>query len=246
MRAAKTIKTVSGLLLMLLLAAPALADTQTAKVTGVISGDEIVLEDGRHLSLSGIHAPLEATKGLADTAREKLQALAAGQLLTLENASTDRYGRIVADAYAGKMWLQSEILKAGLAFVYAPTGNARLADLLKAEGGARNKKRGIWADEFYADTDADNARDKEGQFAFVTGKVLKAARVKNMVYLNFGPDWHEDFTVTIAAHDLRAFRHVDIDPLTLEGKILRVRGWVRKTYRPEISVTDPGQITILN
>jgi micrococcal nuclease len=240
MRLAKITRAVLCAFTALILAMPAYAE-----ITHAISGDEIALADGRVLNLGGIHAPLDQTKDLAGDAQKKLESLVQGEL-TLENASSDRYGRMAADVYAGKMWLQGEMLKAGLAFVYAPAGNAKLTELLQAESEARTAKRGIWADALYADTSADDVRTKEGQFAFVTGKVLEAARVKNMVYLNFGPDWHKDFTVTIAAHDLRNFRRQDIDPLTFEGKRLRVRGWVRRSYRPEINVTDPGQITALN
>ena len=53
---------------------------------------------------------------------------------------------------------------------------------------------------------ADKAEGREGHFAFVSGLVLDAARVKNKVYLNFGADWREDFTIVIVAHDLAAFR----------------------------------------
>jgi hypothetical protein len=108
-------------------------------------------------------------------------------------------------------------------FYYAPNGNEKLAELLKAESEARDARHGIWIDEFYAYTSADDAHEKEGQFAFVTGKVVKAEHVKNLVYLNFGPDWHEAFTVTTAAHDLRSFRRQDVDPLTFDGNITRAR-----------------------
>ena len=77
-------------------------------------------------------------------------------------------------------------------------------------------------------------RWKDGRFAFVSGLVLDTKRVKNMVYLHFGENWRNDFTIAIAAHDLRAFRRADFDPLALKGKVIRVRGWVKHDFGPMI------------
>lgn len=78
------------------------------------------------------------------------------------------------------------MLKAHLAFLYSPIGfETNLADM------------------------------QNGSFAFVSVKVLKAERVKNKFYLNFSEDWGADFTVAIAAHDLKNFRKNNVDPVDL-------------------------------
>jgi endonuclease YncB( thermonuclease family) len=245
----KAVRCLFAALMVVLPITAAHADVVQDRAAQVISGDEIKLDDGKILKLAGIHAPFDATKKLADAAREKLRDMAEEKTLAVENASTDRYGRMAAEAYvsgAKKTGLQDEMLKAGMVFVYAPDGDApRLSEWPKVEAAARAAKRGIWADAFYADTDATDADRKYGQFAFITGKALKAERVKNMVYLNFGDDWREDFTVAIAAHDLRAFRRANIDPLDYGGKVLRVRGWVRHEHRPMIYATNAEQIEVL-
>ena len=42
-------------------------------------------------------------------------------------------------------------------------------------------------------------------FQLVEGRVRAAAVVRGRGYLNFGPDWREDFTVSIAPRDRRRF-----------------------------------------
>ena len=229
---------------------PAAAPLTAAKI---VSGDELQLSDGRPVKfetvkLEGVKAP--ASGKLADQARENLEKLAGGKVLSLENGPTDRYGRTVAQIYAGegkeRIWLEGEQLKAGMAFVYPPTGaEQNLSDMLKAESAARAAKRGIWADPFYADLDGNKGSVTYGRFAFVRGNVVKAERVKNKFYLNFGPDWRKDFTVAIAAHDLHAWKKAKIDPESYAGKNVRVRGWVKRDFGPMIMVTSPDQIELL-
>ena len=210
-----------------------------------MSGSVIRLDDGHEIRLTGIEA-----KG--DAAKEKLQRLIAGKELKQDNGVIDRYGRVAADIYASTdngetVWLQGALLKDGFAFVYPPTGSEpRLADLLKAEHDARTAGIGIWGEAEYADKPADRPRAiPYGRFVFIAGKVVKAERVKNKFYLNFGDNWRSDFTATIAAHDLRLFTKAGIDPETYQGKTVRVRGWVKRDFGPMITVTHPAQIELL-
>ena len=210
-----------------------------------VTGDTIKMDDGRIVRLLGI-------KSEAETAKPALQSLIDHQDVILESANTDRYGRIAADVYVtsaknGKIWLQGELLKQGLAFVFPPTGSEpHLDELLKLEQGARKRKLGLWSNQAYADLPADKPDAiAYGHFAFVRGKVVKVERIKNILYLNFGADWHTDFTIVIAAHDLRLFKRAGIDPLDYQGKSVRVRGWVKRTFGPMISVTHPAQIEML-
>ena len=115
-----------------------------------------------------------------------------------------------------------------------------------AEREARRTGQGLWQEKAYADRPAaEPEKVAYGRFAFVRGKVTQAERIKDKVYLNFGSDWKSDFTVTIAAHDLKTFRKAGVDPLNLEGKVVRVRGWVDHNFGPMITVTHPAQIETL-
>ena len=43
----------------------------------------------------------------------------------------------------------------------------------------------------------------------------------------------------------RLFRRAGLDPLALEGRWLRVRGWLKKWNGPMIEATHPEQIELL-
>jgi endonuclease YncB( thermonuclease family) len=221
--------------------------SQDFVVAKIISGSEIALVDGRTLALEGIKAP--ADDDWADKARAALTSIIGTNGVIVEDIATDRYGRVTGQVYIAannrRIWLQGEMLRQGFVFIYPPTGfETRLADMRMWETKARADKAGIWSDDNYADIPADKAAKAEGRFAFVSGTVVDTARVKDKVYLNFGPDRKTDFTIAIAAHDLHNFRTNDIDPLALKGKTIRVRGWVKRDYGPMISVTDPWQMEI--
>lgn len=228
------------------------AETSLA-VAHVNSGDEIVLNDGRTVSLEGIKAPRAGSGALSEKSISFLETLTDHKSLFLDNPITDRYGRLRAQVYLtepdGKeVWVQQAMLRHGLAFVYPPTGNEdRIGDMLDAETEAYDKHEGIWNDPVYADTPTRQAEDLYGHFAFVTGKVVKTERVKNVIYLNFGSDKRVDpFSVTVSARSFRVFHKAGIEPLAYQGKMIRVRGWIKRDPGPVIAVNSPYQIQILD
>jgi endonuclease YncB( thermonuclease family) len=181
----------------------------------VLSGDEIALNDRRILCLAAI-------KAVTPEARDFLTSIITGHIFSLHDAVIDLYGRVSAGAMIGdqKQSLEEMILQAGLAFVYPATGN--VDNLMATEHAARQANKGYGAD--HPDIPSDDAEKLYGSYGIVSGLVTKAELVKNKVHLNLGDDWRTDFTGTIAAYDLRAFKNQDIDLLALQGKKLRVRG----------------------
>lgn len=226
--------------------APALAGERLVAIK-IISGEELTVSNGRTIRLQGIKTP---GKTLADEARNHLEALTRDTALVLENEQEDRYGRINADVYAQKgkqkIWLQGELIKAGLAFVYSPLGDEiYLEELMGLEKTARMAKQGLWAEAIYADLTPESTEKHYGEFAFVSGKVLDAVKVKGKTYLNFGPDWRTDFTVAVAGRDARKFKKAKIDLLESKDQTIRVRGWIKREFGPMIVVTDPVQVEML-
>jgi len=65
------------------------------------------------------------------------------------------------------------------------------------------------------------------------------------VYLNFGRHWTQDFTVTIAKRNQRAFITAGVDPKSLAGRNIEVRGWVEQRGGPVIEAARPDQIEIV-
>lgn len=243
-----------------ILAAMAMAPLPTMAAQA-LSGDKFRSDSGEITHLAGIHAPIQAaTPEQAELARQELD-----KLIRIENPTVvyapalpprDRYGQISAQIYIGPpppykvlVWLQGKLLSEGLAFLDPESDGiapSLLDDMIAMESEARNARRGIWNVPFYAGKPARELTGQdEGRYAFVRGTVVDAVRVKNKVYLNFGPDWRTDFTVLIAARHLKDFRNTGIDPLTLKGKSLHVRGWIKHNFGPMIEVTHPAQIVTL-
>ena len=79
----------------------------------------------------------------------------------------------------------------------------------------------------------------------IEGRVLDAAKVKGTVYLNFGENWRSDFTITIENRARRTFIKSKLDPLSLEGRRIRVRGWLKRRNGPGIKATHPEQIEVI-
>jgi hypothetical protein len=79
-------------------------------------------------------------------------------------------------------------------------------------------------------------------FQLVEGRVREVSEVGRRIYLNFGGDWRKDFTLTIEAGDRSRFAD---DLSGLEGRQVRVRGWLRDFNGPAIRLTHPEQLEVL-
>ncbi len=241
----------------------ALTEGPSGRVVAISDGDTLDLDSGLTVRLVGIQAPklplgregFEAWP-LGDEAKAKITALAMGQDVTLYygGETRDRHGRALGHVMVhtddGLVWVQAEMLKAGLARVYSfPDNRSCLAELMAAEAQARADRVGIWRDPYYAIRDAGDVEtllEREGGYELVEGRVLNADTVGNRVYLNFGRHWKEDFTLVIEAPGLRIFEEAGLDPLALENAVIRVRGWIDDLDGPRMAVTHPEQIEILS
>jgi len=248
-------------LCLLLLTWPAAADAlkpgPTARVAEVVDGDTVVLASpvmgAKEVRLVGLQAPkLPLGRSnfpvwpLAHEAKQALEAMALGNEVKLSFGGTDkdRHGRLLAHLHlAGGAWVQGRMLEAGMARVYSFADNRLLAaEMLALEREARAGGRGIWGHPFYAVRGPRDAAGHIGSFQLVEGRVVKAAKVKGVVYLNFGRDWRSDFTAAVDADALKLFRKAGVDPLKFEGQPVRVRGWLKQMHGPLIAVTHPEQI----
>jgi endonuclease YncB( thermonuclease family) len=239
-----------------LAAVPAvLQDGGTARVAQVVDGDTVTLEDGRQVRLVGIQAPkLPLGRAgfqswpLADTARQALAELVEGRAVELGFGTRreDRHGRLLAQLYAGELWVQGEMLRRGLARVYTFADNRLLAaEMLSLEKEARADHRGLWGEPFYRVRQAGSLEVREaGSFALVEGQVLQAEAVGPRFFLNFGADYHTDFTAVIGPHARKLFTAAGIDPAGFAGRLVRVRGWIESYNGPMIDITHPEQIEL--
>jgi len=225
----------------------------------VADGRSFVLDDGRDVRLAAIEVPpLAADSASAPggaVAKDGLAALLAGSEIVLRQAEpikTDRYGRIVAYAFVSRdgseRLVQGELLAAGLARVSPRVGSRACAmELLNRESAARRAKLGLWASSYYDSLDADNPAEvlaRQGRFALVEGKVVSVRESGATIYVNFGRRWSTDFTVTILKRNERSFKAAGLEPKTLAGRRVRVRGFIEERGGPWIEAARPEQIEI--
>jgi micrococcal nuclease len=223
-------------------------EISNAKIVRVEKNGAMILNDGRAAMLEGIRLPLNdgGPALLGDDALNVLRALAMAQPLTLTAIppKEDRYDRVRVQGF-GDVWLQSELLRRGLARVAISPDRAECAgDFYKAEKEARAAGRGLWAVPAFAirKPDAIAAAD-EGKFLIVEGKVANGTIHDGRVFLDFSADYAKGFSATIAPEDHANFRHTNPAPEDLGGHVVRLRGVVEDFGgRPEISLSNPAQI----
>lgn len=232
----------------------------TGRVVSISDGDTLDLDTGLTVRLVGIQAPklplgregFDAWP-LGDEARELITDLAMGETVTLYygGESRDRHGRALAHVMVqtgdDPVWVQEEMLRAGLARVYSfPDNRSCLEHLLAAEAQGRADRLGIWRDPYYAIRDASQpASIPDGGYELVEGRVINADRVGSRIFFNFGRNWDTDFTVVIENLGLRVFEEAGIDPMSFDNAVIRVRGWVDALDGPRMAVTHPEQIELL-
>ncbi len=227
----------------------------TGRVVRVVDGDTLEMASGRHVRLVGLSAPeLNGAGGPelgAFMAHKALEDIVLGHEIQLfyGGAQTDRYGRALAHIWRLKngqpdLWVQAALLRAGAVRVYSFDDNrALVAEMRAAEATARQHNKGLWAHPFYAIQPAE-AVTARNRFTIVEGTVKAAKRARKHVFLDFGEDWQTDFSVRIATKDLKRFGKKQA-PLRLEGKRVRVRGWVFYKNGPSMQITHPEAIEIL-
>jgi endonuclease YncB( thermonuclease family) len=247
-------------LLLLTAASPTdrLAAAGRARVAAVVDGDTLDLDDGRRVRLAGIEAAKpppgradERRWPLAEAATAALKELTLGRTVELRGTAVeDRYGRRLAQAVREDgLWLQGELLRRGHARVQTrPDARDLTPEMLAAEAEARAARRGVWRTRVYAVRAADDLdrlkRDRDS-VQVVEGRVLKASKVKGQMFLNFGEDWRTDFSVHIGRDAQKLFARAGVNPLALEGAVVRVRGWVAERNGPVIEATHPEQIEVV-
>jgi len=184
-----------------------------------------------------------------------LGALLAGKAVVLKGfgSDRDRYGRLVAQVFlvdpGSERWVQRELIASGDARVAARVGDRACAsELLGDERRARQAMLGVWSDPYYGMRRAEDAAGlltDRGRFAIVEGAVLSVRESGGTIYVNFGKRWSEDFTVTVAKRNERALMAAGIEPKSLAGRRIRVRGWIEERGGPWVEVTRPEQIELV-
>ena len=197
--------------------------------------------------------------GLADreiATLAELRALVLGKSIELAFGGErfDRYGRLQAQAYwkegERRRWVQGHLLQQGLARAYIQAGNRACGtELLEAERAALAAGRGLWGDAAYRMRPADPAAELSryrGTFQVVEGRIQRVAQVRGTIYLNFEPNRRGAFAVSLRRADRGLLGRYADDVKDLEGKRVRVRGWIEQRRGPTIDLSSAGLIDVLD
>ncbi|MES2254589.1 MAG: thermonuclease family protein [Pseudomonadota bacterium] len=221
-----------------------------AKIVRVEKNGVLILNDGRAVILEGLRLPGtdRPAAPVAQQALAELRALALGKGLTLTatHPKNDRYGRMRVQAF-GSVWLQTELLKQGLARVSIPPDRQECSpDFYEAETEARNAGRGVWAVAEFAVRPAQPFLAPSGSFQLVQGRIVNITSHDGRVFLDFSEDYRKGFSATVAPEDRKAFRDSDPALEELVGREVRLRGIVEDfNGRREMALSNPRQIEIL-
>ncbi len=226
--------------------------------TRALDGDTLVLADGRMLRLAGVVAPkindrdsssdIQAIAAAAAAELARLAVAGADIVAFADALAEDRHGRMLLHLRsANGAWLQDQLLERGFARVLTlPGAAARAQAMLTAEAAARAARRGLWALPVYAIRQDREAGRHTDSFQLVEGRVLRFAATRETLYLNFGRDWRRDFTIGIDRPAWPVFRRGGLEPHSLAGRRVRVRGWILWRNGPYLAATHPEQIEVLD
>lgn len=228
-----------------------------ARVDDVIDGVTIVTNDGKKVRLSGIWVPWDTPDDPGDNVKKAatlLSKAALGRYVRLYQTRDEKTGRenrigqtLAQVEREDGLWLQGALLYAGLATVMTTPGNPECAARMYAlEADARKRKAGLWADPRWAVLTPEQAHDYVNEYRVIEGKVFSTAMKNNTFFINFGRDWRSDFTVAVPSDKRLGFSRQGVNLMGLNGKTVRVRGWIRNYNGPFIEISHPQQIEVLD
>lgn len=237
-----------------------LRGTGQAEIVEVVGPLTLLLSDGQIVRLSGIEVPAGAPASdesgpWAVTARNILRDMFLAKRVTVYQTQQKNVGRtnrmghalVHLERHSDKAWAQGTLLSLGLARVRSTQFNPEMTEqMYLLEAIAREEKIGIWSDDSYAILTPETAAEAIGDFGIVEGRVESVALNKNRIYINFGKNWRDDFTVTIAPENKRIFSKAGINPMDWGGKLLRVRGYLKNINGPSIEVDHPEAVEVID
>lgn len=241
--------------------------TRSDYVSEVIDGDTFRTEKGETVRLLGINAPEIGEPG-ADLAFELLDLLIAHKDVRLIKDITDHddYGRLLRYVYVDTIFVNAELVRAGVVEVRCyPPDTAYQKELKQLEKIAIRNKKGLWAfrvfqapdtNEQTSQTISAKISDNEmiswrdaahyyGQIKTVQGRIVATHNTGKVCFLNFHKDWKKCFTAVIFSSDFNKFPPHPED-YYLNRKV-RVQGLIKEYKgKPEIILKDPKQIMVID
>ena len=231
------------------------AEISRVRIVRVEQNGAMIVADGRAMLLEGVRLPQgdadRAPRRFADQARATLLMLSREGVVTGRAVAPkqDRYDRVRVQGFTTTLWLQQALLEQGLARVAISADRTECATTLYGfEAQARAARRGLWADTAYRIRgNTDDWRRDVGTFQLIEGRIGRVSERDGRLLLDFGADGQSGLRLAVAGEDRRAFRQGGFDPVSLEGRLVRVRGVIQQVDgRPQIGVANRAQIELLN
>lgn len=199
------------------------------RVTAVKPDGTLVLSSSGNAVLANIlsPAPAAAETWLAEYALQKE--------FVFSSLGEDRYGRSMVESA-----LQEDMLNDGAAVYYISRGKLPVS-WRAAEKRARDAKRGVWDDR--AKTvliNATQTHEHFGEFHVIEGTITRIYAAKAATYLNFGDDWHTDFSITIPGKIRRSMKAQLAE--VKEGNVVRVRGYIHEENGPMVTLNHADNL----
>lgn len=235
----------------------------TGRADKIIDGRTVLLKDGKIIRLLGLEFPLDTALEESEEpfmAKQRLENLLPdgtevmvyqrrAQSNDTKRGRVNRMGHLLAHVVRkdNEQWINGALVADGLAWVMTDAANPELTDqLYTLENKARKSGKNIWSKESVNGLlNADTAIKGDGQYRVVEAKVLRSATAKNNLYLNFGKDWRDDFTVMLSPSLRKTLARRGTDPMSLSGKTIRVRGWIRNWNGPYMELETAERLEIV-
>ncbi|MFD2204610.1 thermonuclease family protein [Kiloniella antarctica] len=230
--------------------------SQPVEIFAINKDGDFILKSGQTLRSAELNLPstqdcdrlaqvCSITKKIRDYYTQNL----VGRTVMIDQSTifSDRYNRLHAHIQiSGENWLQYTLLSLGLARVETLHPSPLTTPfLLAAEATAREQKVGIWSLKAFEPLSVDIPKSKMDRFQIIEGTIQETADVKGVIYLNFGDNWREDFTIKLPADIRRKFVDKGQSLLGLKDHRIRIRGWLFWENGPMISLYHPEQLEIL-
>ena len=235
----------------------AMRKTDVATVTEVVNPLTVKLDDGRFIHLAGLDYPdldFYDPGDLSVTAQEILddflkdQDVIIYQTLSKDEGRMNRMGHHIAHLVRtrDKTWVQGMLIALGVARVRTTQYNPEMAtQMLALEDQARTQKVGLWAMEEYNVLTPEGTFKHIGSYQVIEGQVISVSMRSNKLYLNFGNNWKQDFTVRISPNRYHDYEKNGLHPRRWSGRRIRVRGWLESYNGPFLDIDHPERIEAL-
>lgn len=210
---------------------PALATAHPCQIGAAIEGRLVTGGTSDGFSLKG----RDETFVLAGIVVNKVRQVQSSAMLRLYPALgvLDRYGRLPVFVYEGKSWMQADLLNKGRAVADPADLPSACADaLLAAE--VDNGLLGA--------SDPEILARHVGRFVRVRGRVLSVGDREPTLYLNFGTNWSQDFTVSVAKKGRNRYQGNMAALSDLVGRDVTIRGLIEMRGGPLLRLTHEARL----